>query len=85
MSPVPTAPLAVIAYGDPATVAVAAAPVLVNVTLVTASLLTNWPELVMNSVPPNVALSPYVFNRLFAVTSSCLRFTFRVPLCGVTS
>jgi len=47
--------LATIAYGEPATVAVPAAPALVNVTPVTASPLTNCPAIVVNPAAP----SPY--------------------------
>ena len=50
------------AYGEPATVAVAAAPALVKVTLVTESLLTR-PE-VVNSVPAKVMVVPYVLLAL---------------------
>ena len=42
-------------YGDPATPADAAAPVLVKVTLVTVSLLTS--PLALNSVPANVTVT----------------------------
>ena len=60
------------AYGLPATVAVAAAPALVSVTLVTVLPLTSWPAPVVNSVPANVTAVPYVLVRLSAVTVSAL-------------
>jgi len=47
------------------TAAVAAAPELVSVTDVTASLLTR--PVAVNSVPANVTAWPYVFVRLLAV------------------
>ena len=62
--------LGVIAYGLPATVAVAAAPALVSVTLVTVSPLTSSPAPVVNSVPANVTVSPYVLVRSLAVMVS---------------
>ncbi len=54
--PAPVAAEAVIAYGLPATVAVCAAPALVNVTDVTLSVLTR--PVGVNSVPANVTVSP---------------------------
>ena len=52
----PTAALGTMLYGEPPTVAVAAAPALVSVTLVTVSLFFS--PLVVNSVPANVTVSP---------------------------
>ena len=74
--PVPTAALARIEY-DP-TVAVAAAPVLVRVTLVTLSPLTR--PLVLNSVPAKVTVWPYVLAVLSAVIVRVFGFTVRLPL-----
>ena len=54
----------VIGYGLPATVAVAAAPALVSVTLVTLSVPSR--PLVVNSVPAKVTVWPYSFDRLVA-------------------
>ncbi len=52
----PTAAEGVIGYGLPATVAVAAAPGLVSVTLATES--AFWRPEVVNSVPANVTVWP---------------------------
>ncbi len=52
----PWAALAMMAYGEPATVAAAAAPLLVKATLDTVSPLTR--PLVVNSVPAKVTVWP---------------------------
>ena len=57
LNPVPTAALAVMAYGDPATVAVAAVAALASVTDVTVSPFTNPAS--VNSVPAKVKVEPY--------------------------
>ena len=62
----PTAPEAMIAYGEPATTAVATAPVLLSLTLDTESLLTS-PLVVKSGAPVNVSVCPYVLVRLSAV------------------
>ena len=62
----PVAPLMVIGYGLPATVALAGAPALLIVALVTVSLPTR--PLAVDSVPANATVAPYIFERLFAVT-----------------
>jgi len=60
--PVPTAALTVIVYGEPATVAVAAAPLLASVTLVSESPLSSPAALksVDGVVVSNVTACPYV-------------------------
>ena len=65
-------------YGEPATDAVAAAPVLVSVTPVTVSPLTR--PLSVNSVPAKVAVWPYVLLVLSAVIVSAAGLTVRLPL-----
>ena len=45
-------------YGEPATIAVPAAPAQVRVTLVTVLPLTNSPTPVVNSVPAKVSILP---------------------------
>ena len=73
----PTAALGVIAYGEPATVAAAAAPGLVRVALLTVSLFTK--PLVVNSVPANVTVSPYVLVASLAVIVKGAGFTVSFP------
>ena len=64
-------------YGLPPTLAVAAAPLLVRVTLSTVSALTR--PLVLNSVPANVMKSPYVLVRSSAVMVRALASTVSSP------
>ena len=73
----PVAALGTIAYGDPPPDAVAAAPLLVKVMLVTVSPLIR--PVVVNSVPANVPVCPYVFVWLFAVTVSAAGVTLSDP------
>ena len=80
-NPVPTAALGTMLYGEPATVAVAAAPLLVSVTLVTLSLLSR--PVTENSVPAKVTVWPYVLLRLLAVILRPARFTVSAPLLYV--
>ena len=81
----PVAELAVIAYGLPATCAVAAAPAELSVALPTVSPFCN--PVGVNSVPVNANVLPYVFAWFCAVTVSAAGFTVRFYLgtANVTS